>query len=41
MTATMYDPSWNVARVTVRGFGKAEAALKFGATTIPLVLRLR
>ena len=41
MTATMYDPSWNVARVTVRGFGNAEAALKFGATTIPLVLRLR
>ena len=41
MTATMYDPSWNVARVTVRGFGNAEAALKFGATTVPLVLRLR
>ena len=41
MTATMYDPSWNVARVTVRGFGNAEAALKFGATTIPFVLRLR
>ena len=41
MTATMYDSSWNVARVTVRGFGNAEAALKFGATTVPLVLRLR
>ena len=41
MTATMYNPSWNVARVTVRGFGNAEAVLKFGVTTVPLVLRLR
>ncbi len=41
MTATMYDPSWNVARVTMRGFGNPETVLKFGATTIPLVLRLR
>ena len=41
MTATMYNPSWNVARVTVRGLGNADAALKFGATTLPLVLRLR
>ena len=41
MTATMYDPSWNVARVTSRGFGNAEAVLKFGAATVPLVLRLR
>ena len=40
MTATMYDPSWNVARVTARGLGNAEAVLKFGATTVPLVLRL-
>ena len=41
MTATMYDPSWNVARVTARGFGNPEVVLKFGVTTIPLVLRLR
>ena len=41
MTATMYDPSWNVARVTVRGFGNAEAVLKFGATKEPLVIRIR
>jgi len=40
-TATMYDPSWNVARVTVRGFGNAEAVLKFGATKEPLVIRIR
>ena len=41
MTATMYDPSWDVARVTVRGFGNAEAVLKFGATKEPLVIRIR
>ena len=41
MTATMYDPSWNVARVTARGVGNPEAVLKFGATTVPLMLRLR
>ena len=41
MTATMYDPSWNVARVTARGFGNAEAVLKFGATKEPLVIRIR
>lgn len=41
MTATMYDPSWNVARVTVRGFGNAEAVLKFGATKEPLLMRIR
>lgn len=41
MTPTMYDPSWNVARVTVRGLGNPEAVLKFGATTVPLVMRLR
>ena len=41
MTATMYDPSWNVARVTARGFGNPEVVLKFGATTVPLMLRLR
>ena len=41
MTETMYDPSWNVARVTVRGFGNVEASLTFGATTEPLVIRLR
>ena len=41
MTATMYDPSWNVARVTVRGIGNAEAVLKFGATKEPLVIRIR
>ena len=41
MTATMYDPSWNVARVTTRGFGNAEAVLKFGATKEPLVIRIR
>lgn len=41
MTATMYDPSWNVARVTVRGFGNAEAVLKFGATKETLVIRIR
>jgi len=37
----MYDPSWNVARITARRFGNAEAVLKFGAATVPLVLRLR
>ena len=41
MTATMYDSSWNVARVTVRGFGNAEAVLKLGATKEPLVMRIR
>ena len=41
MAATMYDPSWNVARVTTRGFGNAEAVLKFGATKEPLVIRIR
>ena len=41
MAATMYDPSWNVARVTLRGFGNVDAVLKFGAFTEPLVLRLR
>ena len=41
MTATMYDPSWNVARVTASGVGNPEAVLKFGATTVPLMLRLR
>lgn len=41
VAATMYHPSWNVARVTARGFGNAEAVLKFGAATVPLVLRLR
>ncbi len=41
MTTTMYDPSWNVARVTARGFGNAEAVLKFGATKEPLVIRIR
>ena len=41
VTATMYDPSWNVARITARRFGNAEAVLKFGAATVPLVLRLR
>lgn len=41
MTETMYDPSWNVARVTVRGFGSAEAVMKFGTFADPLVIRLR
>ena len=41
MTVTMYDPSWNVVRVTARGFGNAEAVLKFGATKEPLVIRIR
>ena len=41
MTATMYDPSWNVARVTVRGSLGPGVVVKFGATTVPLVLRLR
>ena len=41
MTETMYDPSWNMARVTARGFGDAEAALKFGAAREPLVMRIR
>ena len=41
MMVTMYDPSWNVARVTARGFGNAEAVLKFGATKEPLVIRIR
>lgn len=41
MTATMYDPSWNVARVTARGFVNAGAAVKFGATKEPLTIRIR
>ncbi len=39
--ATMYDPSWNMARVSVRGFGNAEAALRLGAFAIPIVIRIR
>ena len=41
MMATMYSPSWNVARVTVRGYGNVEAALGFGTFAEPLVIRLR
>ena len=41
MMTTMYSPSWNVARVTVRGSGNAEAVLKFGTFAEPLVIRLR
>lgn len=41
MTATMYDPSWNVACITARGFDNAEAVLKFGATREPLSIRIR
>ena len=41
MTETMYDPSWNVARVTVRGFEDVEAFIRFGSATEPLVIRLR
>ena len=41
MTATMYDPSWNVACITARGFDNAEAVLKFGATREPLAIRIR
>lgn len=41
MTATLYDPSWDMARVTARGFVNAEAVLKFGATKEPLVIRIR
>ena len=38
---TMYDPSWNMARISVRGFGNAEAALRLGAFAIPIVIRIR
>ncbi len=38
---TMYDPAWNMARVAVRGFGSADAALRFGAFTIPISIRIR
>jgi len=40
-TETMYDPLWNVARVTVRGFEDVEAFIRFGSATEPLVIRLR
>ena len=38
---TMYDPSWNMVRVAVRGFGNAEAALRLGAFAIPIAIRIR
>ena len=41
MTATMYDPSWNVARVTVRGSVGPGIVVKLGAMKEPLVIRMR
>ena len=41
MTATMYDPSWNVARVTVRGSVGHGVVVKLGAMKEPLVIRMR
>lgn len=41
MTATMYDPSWNVARVTVRGSVGPGVVVKLGAMKEPLVIRMR
>ena len=41
MTATMYAPSWDMARVTARGFVNAGAVVKFGATKEPLTIRIR
>jgi len=38
---TMYDPAWNMARVTSRGFGNVEASLRFGAFAIPIAIRIR
>ena len=41
MTATMYDPSGNVARGTVRGPVSPGVAVKLGAMEEPLVIRIR
>lgn len=41
MMDTMYSPAWDVARVTSRGFGTTDVAVKFGAFKDPFVIRMR
>jgi len=41
MISTMYDPSWNMARVTARGSVDAETVIRFGAFADALVIRIR
>ena len=38
---TMYDPAWNMARVTSRGLGDCGASIRLGAFTVPLFIRIR
>ena len=38
---TMYDPAWNMARVTSRGLGDCGASIMLGAFTVPLFIRIR
>ena len=41
MMNTMYDPAWNMARVTARGLGDSDVVVKFGASKEPFVIRMR